>query len=140
METNENRQLYEKTFDESLCKKKQLYEKRDSVCKKRRINAEDGISRYKVRYFLVRFLRMRSEKKRFPKRWGYNSARTSISKWIMAIMENDSGKKKCRLSNAKAKQIDSFQTYRRIIWHLTIAVWSFRTGVKMVTILEKIPG
>ncbi|TGZ48000.1 hypothetical protein DBV15_05757 [Temnothorax longispinosus] len=58
----------------------------------------------------------------------------------MAIMENDSGKKKCRLSNAKAKQIDSFQTYRRIMWQYdNSSVWSFRAGVKMVTI-EKDPG
>lgn len=52
----------------------------------------------------------------------------------MAIIGNDSEKKRCRLSNAKTIQIDSFQTYRRVMWHLTIAVWSFRAGAKTITI------
>jgi len=87
---------------------------------------------------VVCFLQKGLKKERFPKRCrqGYNFARTSwqISKWIMAIIGNDSEKKRCRLSNTKTIQIDSFQTYRRVMWHLTIAVWSFRAGAKTITI------
>lgn len=36
------------------------------------------------------------------------------------------------MSNARA--IDSSRTYRRITWRLTIAVWSFRAGAKVITI------
>lgn len=48
IETNENRQLYEKRLVKAFVKRNNFMKKKIKrcVCKKRRMNVEDGISRY----------------------------------------------------------------------------------------------